>query len=67
MPTGPGKYDDEATWVRKATKATGVVVIVVHGTRGSGFSVQMPRPALDALPDVLEKLARDIRKDLANG
>ncbi len=64
MPTGPGKYDDEATWVRRATKALGVVVIVVQGTHGSGFSVQMPRVALQALPDMLEDLARDVRKDL---
>jgi hypothetical protein len=39
MAEGPGKYDDLTTLVRERAKAHAVVVIVVEGTKGSGFSV----------------------------
>lgn len=40
MPLGPGKYDDMCTMVREATGAQAVVVVIVGGSRGDGFSVQ---------------------------
>lgn len=61
---GPGKYDDECTMVRMGTKAKGVVLIVIDGRLGSGFSVQASSSAiLGGLPDVLEDMAAQIRKD----
>jgi hypothetical protein len=42
MALGPGKYDDVCTEVRKKTQAEGVIVIVLNGTKGSGFSAQLP-------------------------
>lgn len=57
---GPGKYDDVATEVRTNTKAEGVVVIVVNGARGSGFSAQLPLELTLTLPTILRSVANQI-------
>lgn len=59
---GAGKYDDEATLIRERTKARGVIVIVLDGNRGSGFSCQAPIDVTLKMPDLLELVARDIRE-----
>lgn len=64
MAWGPGKYDELATTVRADTKARGVALIVFDGERGSGFSIQMDVEGLAKLPDMLEYMAKEIRKDL---
>jgi hypothetical protein len=61
---GPGKYDDVCTAARTTTKAAGVILIVIGGERGSGFSCQTDAATLLALPDLLETLARQIRDDI---
>lgn len=65
MPAGPGKYDDLATYVRENSNAKGVVVIVLGGDRGSGFSVQMmggaPRDDLWIVP-LLEDVVAELKK-----
>jgi hypothetical protein len=60
MPDGPGKYDDITTTVREATGARGVVVVVLGGNRGSGFSVQCPPAAFAALTEGLRAVADEI-------
>ncbi len=40
MAYGPGKYDDLATYVREKAEAKGVLILVLDGNRGSGFSAQ---------------------------
>jgi hypothetical protein len=40
MAVGPGKYDPECTAVRLATRAETVILVVIGGDRGNGFSVQ---------------------------
>lgn len=66
MALGPGRYDAHATAVRTRTDAQLVVVIVVGGAQGSGFSVQATsREAERALPDVLDTIAQQIRADVA--
>jgi hypothetical protein len=60
---GPGKYDDETTMVRMGTKARAVVLIVLDGREGSGFSVQAPPHVLAELPNMLESIAMQIRAD----
>lgn len=57
-----GKYDEECTFMREHTRAEGVVLVVLNGERGTGFSVQGPMHVHAALPDVLEHIAREIRK-----
>jgi hypothetical protein len=61
MPLGPGKYDNAATIVREATKAEGVILIVIKGVHGSGFSVQATPEQTASLPDTLEMVANEIR------
>jgi hypothetical protein len=58
---GPGKYDDLATLVRKRSNASAVLVIVIGGNKGEGFSFQGDWMALQAVPDLLDVVARSIR------
>ena len=57
MAFGPGKYDDLATEVRAKAKAEGVVVIVVNGTKGNGFSAQLSPALTLTLPQMLRIMA----------
>jgi hypothetical protein len=65
MPLGPGKYDDLATHAREASSADAVIVIVVNGDKGSGFSVQTNGTAALKLPALLRILADAIEQDMA--
>jgi hypothetical protein len=60
---GPGKYDRECTVLREDMNAQGVVVIVMGGDRGDGFSAQMSMPLLMSLPEVLRRIADAIAQD----
>lgn len=61
----PGKYDDLCTLVRVASEADAVVVIIVNGIMGNGFSIQLTSEELvQNIPAMLEKMAKDIRADL---
>lgn len=62
---GPGKYDAIATAAREVTKADAVVLIIANGIYGNGFSVQSMNPEfIEKLPDMLERMAKQIREDL---
>ena len=62
---GPGKYDDACTAARIRTKASGLLLIVIDGADGDGFSCQTNDPALLArLPGLLEAVAAKMRADL---
>jgi predicted ATP-grasp superfamily ATP-dependent carboligase len=65
MALGPGKYDDVATIVRELTDAAAVIVLVIEGNQGSGFSVQTTLPNLTAenLAKLLENMARQLREE----
>jgi len=63
MAIGAGKYDDECTRVRTATHASGVLLIVLNGDFGSGFSCQADAATTLGLPEILEKVAAQIRRD----
>jgi hypothetical protein len=62
MPAGPGKYDDLATLVRQMALAEGVVVIIVNGNKGHGFSVQASAEITKSLPSLLDMVAREIKE-----
>jgi len=64
MSIGPGKYDAEATWVRRRTKASGVVLIVLGGDRGQGFSAQATLEITLSLPRLLRTIADEIEADI---
>jgi hypothetical protein len=63
MAIGPGKYDAICTEVREKTGAAGVLLIVLDGKLGSGFSCQASLQATANLPDMLESVAATIRRD----
>jgi len=60
MALGPGKYDDLATAAREAAGARAVIVIVVGGNKGSGFSVQTEPGLVLPLPALLRTIADEI-------
>ena len=62
MALGPGKYDDLATWVREQAEARGVIVLVLDGKLGSGFSVQATLDVTVRLPALLRHMADDIER-----
>ena len=68
MALGPGKYDDLRSYLRAEAGLTddsngGVIVIVVGGKHGNGFSCQADIRTTRTLPDILEDIARQIRDD----
>ena len=62
MAIGPGKYDDLASDVRAKAQARGVLLLVVEGTRGSGFSAQLSLPLTLRLPQILRDIADQIEE-----
>lgn len=66
MSRGPGKYDQECGAAREATAAEAVLLIVINGKLGSGFSVQANEgsPTLAALPGILRDVAAQIAQDV---
>ena len=64
MASGPGKYDDLATFAMVKARAQAVIVIVVEGNRGSGFSAQTCGPTVaHMLPSLLRHMANQIECD----
>jgi len=64
MAYGPGKYDDVCSHAREESCAQAVLLVVINGVHGSGFSVQSVGAPMAGLPDLLEALAADIRATL---
>ena len=68
MALGPGKYDDVCTKVVEQVgigeQGGGVIVIVLGGNKGNGFSCQADLRTTLLLPDMLEDIARQIRGDV---
>lgn len=67
MPLGGGKYEPEARQVIESSKAQAVLVIVLAGDRGTGFSIVSTDPRIMAgVPPVLRNVADQIDKDLSD-
>jgi hypothetical protein len=64
MAVGPGRYDDLCTKVREEAQADAVVVAVINGRVGSGFSVQATGLAVVKLPALLRDLASQLEADM---
>lgn len=64
MPIGPGKYDEECTMIRSITSADGVLLAVVHGRLGDGFSMQAPPEVMKKMPSILRAIADDMEEVL---
>lgn len=63
MTMGPGAYDEETTMVMKRTKAHAVILIVIGGTKGEGFSIQSTPEVILKLPVLLRDIADQIDAD----
>jgi len=69
MSIGSGKYDGEATWVQARTQATGVLLMIVDGNKGNGFSlasydIQATLEITLSLPKLLRMMADQIEIDI---
>jgi hypothetical protein len=57
-----GKYDLECEFMRDQLEADLVLLVVMDGKLGSGFSVTTTdQRYIDSIPDILEMMAKDIR------
>jgi hypothetical protein len=65
MPLGPGLYDHDVTTLRERYHAHGVVLIVMGGDKGEGFSMQADLETTLMLPEMLEYIAAQLRADRA--
>lgn len=63
--TDPGKYDAVAKLVRITTGADAVMVAVLGGSNGSGFSFHGPNDDLAKMPQILRDIAAEMEADLA--
>lgn len=60
---GGGKYDAICENALIEAKAAGVLLIVIGGDKGIGFSCSVLDPRIiESLPDILEGTAKEIRK-----
>lgn len=70
MALGPGRYDDLTTYVREHAAAEAVLVIVLGGRHGSGFSVQAlaehAEQVQTRIPAILRDIAEKIEVDTAH-
>jgi hypothetical protein len=62
--TSPGQYDEACEMVLKQTEAKLVVVVVIKGKHGNGFSVACCGVDIRPLPDTLRDVASQIEADL---
>jgi hypothetical protein len=62
MALGPGRYDDVCTFVRLACEADAVLLIVLGGKLGNGFSCQGDLQTTLTLPPLLDDVAKQIRE-----
>jgi hypothetical protein len=64
MAMGPGKYDDEATAIREKLNAEGIILIVLGGDKGEGFSAQLNLEDSIKVPRILRVIADQIQFDM---
>jgi pyrroline-5-carboxylate reductase len=64
MPIGPGKYDDICEKIREETNAQGIVVAIIEGNKGTGFSCKVEKNLLRFMPSFLKQMAEGMEKDV---
>ena len=62
MALGPGKYDALVTRIMDEAPARGVILLIIDGVLGSGFSVQATVEIAATLPALLREVADQIEK-----
>lgn len=64
MSNGAGIYDEDCGNVREKNNASGVLLIVLGGDKGNGFSIQAEGNIIQNVPEMLESIAKELRSDL---
>ena len=64
MPMGPGKYDDEVTALMEKLKAQGIILWVIGGPKGEGFSMQATLDVTLNTPAILRSMADQIEESI---
>lgn len=68
MPVGGGRYDSECEGLVHMLNAQGVILCVLGGVKGNGFSLAFEEiSSLRAVPNLLRQMADSVELDLANG
>lgn len=66
MPIGPGRYDNECQTIHETSKADVVMLLIVNGDKGSGFSLSSKEyKFIKEMPAMLRYMAEKIEADLA--
>ncbi len=64
MTIGKGKYDSTLSCALEVVGGQRGAFIVLDGKHGPGFAVQGCMDTMKKLPELLEHIAKEIRKDL---
>ena len=64
MPEGGGKYDTLATIARQTAEADGIIMLIINGDMGSGFTVQAESHIAKYLPGLLRDMADEIETQM---
>ena len=68
MSLGPGKYAVECERDLRETEASAVLLIVLNGKKGNGFSMATLYPELmAAVPSILRDMANEIESSVGEG
>ena len=59
----PGKYDEACTVARMMCEADAVLLLVLNGKLGQGFSAQCPPEMVPHIPALLRRVAFRIEED----
>jgi uncharacterized Fe-S center protein len=59
---GKGKYDEQCEAAFRACEAQAVVLIVINGNKGHGFSAIAPADINQKMPELLRITAEEIEK-----
>lgn len=59
----PGKYDPECEAAYKATEAKGVMLLVIDGKHGNGFSAILRGEMVVKVPVLLRRMAQEIENE----
>lgn len=65
---GAGRYDPECLAILDKTQAVGVILVVIQGNKGSGFSLNcLDADVIMKLPQTLRMMADEIEADTNRG
>lgn len=62
IPTGGGRYEQQCVRLQQDLRAEAVILFVVNGAFGTGFSVRASVEFANRLPQVLRNMANDIEQ-----